>query len=216
METLKTLLLLVHISAGVTAFISAFIAAGSKMLNASHQWHKISGRIFYYGMVGVFITTLPLSLLTQNIFLLMVGLFSFYLAFAGWCYAKNRSGKPTARDWLRAIIMLITAIGMSIYGATLLMANNSNGLTLVVFAMIGGGLSVVDLVFSWKQLATGANRIGQHLTMMLGASIAAITAFAVVNIDLEPRVIVWLAPTVVITPLIIVWNFKVRRATRTL
>ncbi len=44
---------------------------------------------------------------------------------------------------------------------------------------------------------------------MMGASIAAATAFLVVNIQTNPVWITWIAPTVVITPLIIYLNRRV-------
>jgi hypothetical protein len=47
---------------------------------------------------------------------------------------------------------------------------------------------------------------------MLAGTIATVTAFSVVNIRIEPAAIVWLAPTVVFTPLIVSWNLRVRRA----
>lgn len=210
METVKNLLLILHVIAGGAAFLSSFIAAGSKMLNAPHQWHVLSGRIFYYSMVAIFLTSLPLSIMKGSMFILTIAIFSFYLAFAGWCYAKNKSGQPQRIDWARAIIMLVTAVGMVVYGIQMLLADNSQGITLLVFAGLGIGLGGADAIMSWKNLATGKNRIAQHLTMMLGATIATLTAFVVTNFKMEPAYILWLAPTVIITPLIVVWNFKIR------
>jgi hypothetical protein len=48
---------------------------------------------------------------------------------------------------------------------------------------------------------------------MLGGTIAAVTAFTVVNVRLEPAVLVWLTPMVALTPLIVYWNVRVRRQT---
>ena len=49
--------------------------------------------------------------------------------------------------------------------------------------------------------------------MMLAGSIATITAFVVVNFTFDPAFILWLAPTVVITPIILIWNIKIVRGT---
>jgi hypothetical protein len=46
---------------------------------------------------------------------------------------------------------------------------------------------------------------------MMGATIAVITAFLVVNVRFDPGWVVWLAPTVVLTPLIIVWSRRARQ-----
>lgn len=39
-------------------------------------------------------------------------------------------------------------------------------------------------------------------------TIAAVTAFVVTNVPVRPASVVWLAPTVVITPIIVVWNVR--------
>ncbi len=43
------------------------------------------------------------------------------------------------------------------------------------------------------------------------SAIAAFTAFTVVNVRFEPAFVVWLAPTVVLTPVIVVWTARVNR-----
>jgi hypothetical protein len=43
---------------------------------------------------------------------------------------------------------------------------------------------------------------------MCGAYIASLTAFLVVNVKILPSLIVWLLPTMVITPLIFIWSKK--------
>jgi hypothetical protein len=53
-------------------------------------------------------------------------------------------------------------------------------------------------------------RIAAHLGRMLGGTIAAVTAFTVVNVRIEPAFVVWLAPTVVLTPVIAYWTARVR------
>jgi hypothetical protein len=44
---------------------------------------------------------------------------------------------------------------------------------------------------------------------MLAGTIAAVTAFTVVNVSTEPAVLAWLGPTAIITPLIVYWNRRV-------
>jgi hypothetical protein len=60
-------------------------------------------------------------------------------------------------------------------------------------------------------LADRITRIANHLIRMMGATIAVITAFLVVNVHFDPGWVVWLAPTVVLTPLIIVWSRRARQ-----
>ena len=44
---------------------------------------------------------------------------------------------------------------------------------------------------------------------MLAGTIAVITAVLVTNVDIEPAYILWILPTVLITPLIIRWRIKI-------
>ena len=87
-----TTILAIHRICGFSALISAFIAIFTQVFNKSMNVHRISGKIFIEGMSGVFLTTLPLVYLRPNIFLLLIGIFSFYLAFMGWRMAVNRTG----------------------------------------------------------------------------------------------------------------------------
>ena len=57
--------------------------------------------------------------------------------------------------------------------------------------------------------ATGKERISRHLTNMMGGTIAVITAVLVVNPPFEPEWVWWVLPTVLITPVIFWWNFKI-------
>jgi hypothetical protein len=88
---------------------------------------------------------------------------------------------------------------------------------------IGAALSIADLRTLQQGGAKGPERIAKHLTMMLAGTIATITAFVVTNVPVRAAdalqhlnlgFIVWLAPTVVITPIIIVWNRKIRAGKR--
>lgn len=50
--------------------------------------------------------------------------------------------------------------------------------------------------------------------MMLAGTIATVTAFVVTNVALRPAFVVWLAPTVLVTPIIIVWSRRIRAGRR--
>ncbi len=209
---LRELLLFVHIAAGSLALCGAFVATFTKMLNLAHKWHIYSGRVFFGGMVTIFLTAVPICFITRNIFLLLVAIFSVYLALSGWSFAKNRRGTPQRMDWVRSFGMLFASIVMASYGAYLLSTNNSNGgIIMLVFAGIGAALSINDLKTLHAGGLTGKERIARHLTMMLAGSIATITAFVVVNFTFKPALVLWLAPTLVITPLIVVWNIKISK-----
>ena len=49
------------------------------------------------------------------------------------------------------------------------------------------------------------------LTNMSSRTIATITAVLVVNVDTNPVWLAWILPTLIITPVIVWWNFRVVR-----
>ena len=212
MNSLSSILLVLHIGAGFTALGSGLIAAGNKIFNRAHHWHVRVGRIFFAAMCVVFVTAVPLSILRANAFLLLIAIFSFYLAFSGWCYARNRTGTPQRIDWIRAISMLLCSAAMAVYGVQLLSAGNNGGTVMLVFGGIGTLLGFTDIRIIRTGGVHGKDRIARHLTMMLAATIATITAFLVVNVNFHPGLVLWLAPTVVIVPLIALMRRRVTKA----
>lgn len=205
-----SILLVVHIAAGFTALIAAAVATMSKILNVAHRWHVYSGRVFFWGMAVVFVTALPLAIIRPNTFLFLIAFLSFYFAVAGLRYATNRRGTPRRLDWGSAGVMILSAAIMIGFGVFLLTRGDTNGITLIVLGAVGGFLSIADLRTLRRGGAKGPERIAQHLTMMLGGTIATVTAFVVTNVDVQPEFVMWLAPTVVIAPIIFVWSRKIR------
>lgn len=208
------ILLIVHILAGFAALTAAAVATLTKVLDIAHRWHVYSGRLFFWGMVGVFLTAIPLALIRPNTLLLLIAVLSFYFTVAGWRYATYRRGSPRLLDWGSASVMALTAGIMILFGVFLLSSGNTNGITMIVFGGIGAALSIADIRTLQQGGVKGPERIAQHVTMMLSGTIATITAFAVTNITLQPAFIVWLAPTVGITPMIVVWTRRIRAGKR--
>ncbi len=207
-----TILLVLHIAAGFAALGAGLVAAGNKIFNRAHGWHVLAGRIFFVAMCVVFVTAVPLSILRENVFLLLIAVFSFYLSFSGWRFARNRSGNAQPIDWARAIAMLICSVAMAGYGTYLLSTGNKGGVVMLVFAAIGALLVFQDIRILRSGGVRGTARIARHLTMMLAATIATITAFLVVNIAFHPALVLWLAPTAIIVPVIVVMSRRVTRA----
>ena len=208
---INELLLYAHIAAGFSSLTAALIAAFSKSFNLAHTWHVYSGRVFFAGMVIIFLTAVPIAITNSDVFLLLVAVFSFYLALSGWSYAKNRKGTPTRLDWLRSYGMAAASIVMALYGADLLLAGDTNGVTMLVFSAIGGSLSISDLKIQCAGGVTGKERVIRHLNMMLAGLISTVTAFLVVNFTFDPAFVLWLAPTVLITPVIVIWSIKIEK-----
>lgn len=200
------ILLVIHIFSGSLALLSSFGAMAS---TKGGYWHRKAGKFFIISMTSIFITAIPMAILKNNLFLFLIALFSYYLAFTGWRYAKNRSGIPLKIDWVASGIMLIVAILMIAYGYHQYLAQDYHGIVLAIFGFIASRLALFDLKTFKTHDATGKQRIIKHLRGMFGATIAALTAFTVTNVHLKPELLLWLAPTLLLTPLIIWWSKKI-------
>ena len=200
------ILLPIHILAGTIALLCAALAVTSEK---GKKLHVLSGRTYFWCMVAIFLTAIPMSIITSNIFLFLIAIFSFYLAFAGMRFARNRKGVATTLDWIIVSLMILSGVGMWILAAIYFTNNNSQYIPLLVFGFLAIALGYADFRSYKNKTATGKKRLSRHLTNMMGGTIAVITAVLVVNVDLEPAWVWWVLPTALITPVIFWWNVKV-------
>jgi len=208
MNQLVSTLLAIHVASGVLALAAAVVSCVSKWLDLPHRTHVISGSAFVIGMSSIVITAIVLSLIRPNAFLLLTALLSTYLTFSGWRYARNRSGQSSRIDWALVGFGLLTALGMAAWSA---MADSNLRIVGMTFGGLLTFLVLLDLRILRGGGVRGTLRIIRHLTLMIGATIAATTAFTVNTIrGVEPGWLLWLAPTVLMVPIIVVWVRKVR------
>ena len=99
------ILLPIHILAGIIALTSAALAVSSEK---GKRLHVFSGRTYFWGMATFFLTAIPMSIISSNIFLFLIAIFSFYLAFAGMRFARNRKGVATILDWIAICLMIFS------------------------------------------------------------------------------------------------------------
>ena len=199
------ILLVIHVLAGTIALLCSAIAVSSEK---GKKFHVLSGRTYFWCMVGIFLTAIPMSIINSNIFLFLIAIFSFYLAFAGMRFAKNRKGIATKIDWIAVSLMILSGLGMWVLAVIYFLNDNSQYITLLVFGFIALALGCGDYISHKNKAAIGKERIAKHLTNMMAGTIAVITAVLVVNVNIEPIWIWWLLPTAVITPIIFYWNKK--------
>ncbi len=199
------ILLPIHILAGTIALICAALAVSSEK---GKKLHVLSGRAYFWGMATIFLTAIPMSIITSNIFLFLIAIFSFYLAFAGMRFARNRKGIVTTLDWTAVGLMILSGIGMWILAAIYFLNSNTQYIVLLVFGFLAITLGYADFRSYKNNSATGKERISRHLTNMMGGTIAVITAVLVVNPPFEPAWVWWVLPTALITPVILWWKAK--------
>ena len=199
-------LLFTHIIAGSISLIAAVLAVLS---SKGKKLHILSGRTYFWGMAIIFLTAIPMSIVSANIFLFLVAIFSFYLAYAGMRFARNRKGIANFFDWVAIGLMVLSGVIMLFLATNYFMNSNSQYITLAVFGFIAISLGYADFKSYRNKSAIGKQRIARHLTNMLAGTIAVITAVLVTNVNIEPVFILWILPTIIITPIIFWWNRKI-------
>ena len=199
-------LLILHILSGAIALFSAALALSTEK---GKKFHVLSGKSYFWAMVLIFLTAIPMSILNSNVFLFLIAIFSFYLAFSGKRFARNRKGIPARLDLIAVNFMFLSGAGMWILAIIFFINNDSQFVTLIVFGFLALSLGYGDFQTFKNQTATGKERIAKHLTNMMGGTIAVVTAVLVVNPPADPEWVWWILPTVLITPVISWWNKKV-------
>lgn len=212
MDIYKSLLAL-HITAGFTAFSTGIIAL---VVAKGRKGHNSSGLIFVLAMFVVAITAFALSLIKLNLFLFMIAGFSVYMAFTGYRFLQLRRMKLvkiTSYDWLA------TGLGMfTLLVPTVIIASDFSSAgqgTLIVYAVFGGIMTLMIIqdfrLYMKIHTKTKTDFLKLHISRMVGAFIAAFTAFLVLNWQSNPVWVAWLLPTFLLSPVIGFHQRKLRK-----
>jgi len=216
MDALITPLRLMHICAGTIALVLAPLA----MLTVKGgRAHRRWGKIYFWAMAVVAVTAVALALWRPQIFLALLAVFSFYMAFSGYrALSRKRPAEgqgATALDWTAALVTLVVSAALVVLG---LVRPGSSwerlGIVPVVFGALGMLLAGLDIA---KFVRPPADRHAwwfAHMGGMLGSYIATVSAFSVVNFAFLPTTVRWLWPTVLGTVAIAAWvrYYRVRFA----
>jgi uncharacterized membrane protein len=215
-----------HVIAGMLALVVAPLAMATVK---GGLWHRRWGKLYFYGMAWIFVSTIGLAFFRFNAFLFIVNILSFYGAVVGYrVLYRKRPGQPgqtpKAIDWVAATVMLVAGMAFVAWGLAGLMGAHSPELLLgsgmTPFYVIGtlAGLlitrtAVVDLrAFRNYASAIPSDRSWwqiEHATRFANAYIATVTAFLVQNVARripgELQWIVWVLPGIVGGMLIARW-----------
>jgi hypothetical protein len=104
--------------------------------------------------------------------------------------------------------MLLFGIGFVLFGGYLVLYKNYFGTVLLVFGVISILMVLQDFKNYQGKIEIKNFWLLVHIQRMIGAYIAATTAFLVVNNTVLPGVVAWLLPTVILVPLIFKWTRK--------
>lgn len=201
MENFVQYTLYFHAFSGGIALLSGIIAILTKK---GGKKHIISGEIYFYGMLSVVITGLIVASHRGNIFLQTIAIFSFYMAFTGKRVLRNKKEIVSSPlDWGFNILSMLCGLFM-LY----LVVNNFSRIgfagaipMLLVFGILLTWMCIQDALKMWQKKWVKNDWLYTHIGRMGGSFIATSTAFILTNVTFEPRWIVWLAPTVIGSPL---------------
>lgn len=200
MSTLIQTILIIHVASGFTALSTGFI---SMMNRKGGRNHRLTGKIFFIGITGVFITAVALSILKPNPFLFMVGFFSYYLACSGYraLYLKMIQGKPKPEwiDWLISGTGVMFGLGLIVFSFYWFQARGAWGFVPLTFGTFCLGTAVKDIRSFYQPQQDKQMRIISHGSKMGGAFAATLTAFIVVNFTLGNYTwVLWILPGVLV------------------
>jgi hypothetical protein len=209
MDGIFRAVLIIHILFGAVAL---FVAPAAMLTRKGGLWHRRWGKTFFWSITGVAVTAVVMSLIRSGLFFLLVALFSFYLALTGYrvLYRKTPQQRPGKADWAAASTMLLGSLALATYGVYLTLTS-SFGMVAIVFGVIGFLFGMSDIR---DFLHPPTEKMGwwySHMTRMLSAYIATVTAFSVVNFKFLPPVPRWLWATVVGTVGIVLWTGYYRK-----
>lgn len=205
MDFLYQTALFIHIVCGGIALVAGIPALFARKWE---QTHRVSGRIFYYSVLGVAFSAIGIAawkswyhLADNATFLLYIGLFTFYQVQVGYRSVRDKSLKPYPFDYFLGVLGLVN-------GSFMLASLN---LVLMVFGAIQLSLALQDTYGWWVRFKGGKLPpmawLRRHLGNMIGTYIAVFTAFLVVNSN--GHWLIWLGPTMAFTPLLIYWNVRI-------
>jgi uncharacterized membrane protein len=220
METLYSLSRIVHIAAGTLAFVgglTAMLAPKGKTL------HKKIGLVYVCSMLCVALTAVLMSLVKTELltFFVPLSFFTLQLTLGGWRALerkKIRSGsiyQIPVLDWVIVIVSLLAGCVFVGLGIWRWVQGGVMGIVSAVFGVVGIVRAVSDIrLFRNIQRGVKLERMEwwfAHMSGMLGAYIATVTAVLVVNGAFLPPLVRWLAPTVLGTVGVIAWSRHYRR-----
>ncbi|WP_207510284.1 hypothetical protein [Longitalea luteola] len=200
MTSLLKIMLVLHIISG---FLSLACGLFSMLNKKGARQHRLTGKLFFYGMTGVFITATCISIARNIPFLFMVGFFSYYLACSGYraLYLKklHLQQQPAVLDWIISVTGIVAGIALIAFSYVWFTQRGMWGsvpLTFGTFCLLSGWK---DIRHFFKRPSGRSHWFFTHGSRMGGAFAATVTAFIVVNVQIGSLSwLLWILPGVLI------------------
>lgn len=106
------MILTLHVAFGFGGFMLGVFAIALPKFGLNSRWHRLVGRMYALCMVGMAVLSVPLSLRTNDYFLLSIGLLTLGWVAGGWIALRlalraRQSGRHTFATLLRTHVILM-------------------------------------------------------------------------------------------------------------
>jgi uncharacterized membrane protein len=198
MTSLLRIMLILHIISG---FLSLACGLISMLNKKGARQHRLTGKIFFGGMTGVFITASFIAIVKNIPFLFMVGFFSYYLASSGYraLYLKklHLQQQPALLDWFINIIGMVSGLALVTFSYFWFTQRGMWGTVPLSFGIFCFMSGFNDIRRFYKRPADKQHWFFTHGGRMGGAFAATVTAFIVVNVQIGDFTwLLWILPGV--------------------
>ncbi|CAM3294523.1 hypothetical protein ZORO111903_18440 [Zobellia roscoffensis] len=212
MEQTITILIYIHAFLGGIGLITGI---GSIIVKKGSLLHRRLGKLFSMGMIGSSVISMPIAMMPnhENLFLLLIGLFTIYLVLIGnRALAFKIKTEADVVDKVVSGSMLSFSLLMLGIGLYSLLHNNYTGILYLFFGSFGLLLTVKDFQFYRNPRRIKNAWLISHIGKMIGALIASFTAFIIAGLSIG-NLVAWTLPTILGTLYIIYWKRKVNPKT---
>ncbi len=211
MENTITIFIYIHAIFGGIGLITGI---GSTLVKKGKPNHILLGKWFTWSMIISSLISLVIVRMPNHInnFLFLIGLFTIYMVLAGnraLTFKSVKKTKANAVDKLVSGAMIFSALLMIGFGINGLVHSQSGGILFLFFGLFGIFLPYGDFQLFKKTVENRTLWLINHLSRMLGALIASVTAFLVAGMKYD-NLFAWMLPTLIGTVYIIYWTRKVK------
>jgi len=198
-----------HIATGSIALLTGSLVL---LLKKGDQRHQKIGKVFYGSMLLSAVVACLVAVLPQheNIFLFCIGLFTIYLLVAGYRGLGFRQTNPKL-EWDKRLALALGITGLVLITFPILLYQKIN--------VISSGFGVACLYFGLSDLrmlrrpqVLQKRWLNIHLGKTIGAYLASLTAFVVVNNVFAVPMYNWFGPSIIGTLYIVYWNRKLQKS----
>ena len=211
MENIIEIFIYIHAFFGGVGLITGI---ASIVVKKGRLNHKRLGKWFSWSMIISSAISLVIARMPNHIntFLFLIGIFTIYMVLAGnraLTFKSIKKTKANLTDKLVSGSMAFSALLMIGFGINGLINGYSHSILFLFFGLIGLFLPYGDYKLFKSTLENRKLWLINHLSRMLGALIASVTAFIVAGMH-QDTLWAWITPSVLGTAYIIYWIKKTK------